>query len=254
MTTTDGSNVVEVRSMAALGHAEAMRLAEVEFARMVELLDGLDPEEWRCPTVCPDWDIRALAAHVVGMAEAQASIRRFAHDFASARRRRGGSMIDAMTATQVRERAHLSPAELVARLRQVAPRAVRARRRTPAPVRWAVRIAQDPPFEAERWRYGYLVDQIFTRDTWMHRLDICRATGRAMTLSPDHDGRLVSDVVADWARRHGRPFTLVLTGAAGGRWQAGEGGERIEADAAEFCWTLAGRAQGSGLLATPVPF
>jgi hypothetical protein len=73
-------------------------------------------------------------------------------------------------------------------------------------------------------------------------------------LTPAHDGRLVADVVADWARRHGEPFTLVLTGSAGGRWRAGDGGALIEIDALDFCWTLAGRAPGTGLLTTPVPF
>ncbi len=115
-------------------------------------------------------------------------------------------------------------------------------------MRWAVRIKNDPPFDAERWRYGYLVDTIFTRDTWMHRLDISRATGRTMELTAGHDGRLVADVVGDWARRHAQPFTLTLTGNAGGKWRAGDGGEHLELDALDFCWTLAGRAHGTGLI------
>jgi hypothetical protein len=45
-----------------------------------------------------------MATHVLGMAEAQASFRQFAHDFRAASKRTGGKMIDAMTATQVRER------------------------------------------------------------------------------------------------------------------------------------------------------
>jgi hypothetical protein len=61
-------------------------------------------------------------------------------------------------------------------------------------------------------------------------------------------------VVADWARRHGRPFTLVLTGAAGGRFTAADGGEEIELDAVEFCRVLSGRAPGAGLLSTRVVF
>jgi hypothetical protein len=65
---------------------------------------------------------------------------------------------------------------------------------------------------------------------------------------------LVSDVVADWARRHGQPFTLALTGPAGGRWRVGGDGEHLELDASDFCWTLAARAPGSGLLQTLVPF
>jgi hypothetical protein len=159
-----------------------------------------------------------------------------------------------MTAAQIRDRSELTPSELVERLARVAPRAVRARRRTPKLVRWGVRMKQDPPFDTERWKFGYLVDAIFTRDAWMHRLDIARATGHDMVLTPEHDGRLVSDVVADWARRHGQPFTLALTGPAGGRWRVGGDGEHLELDASDFCWTLAARAPGSGLLQTLVPF
>lgn len=158
------------------------------------------------------------------------------------------------SATQVRERAAMTPAAITSRLAAVAPRAVRARRRMPAPVRWAVRMKTDPPFSAERWRFGYLVDTIFTRDTWMHRLDISRATGRPMELTAGHDGRLVADVVAEWARRHGKPFTLTLTGPAGGHWRAGDNGEHLQLDALDFCWILAARQPGTGLLATQVPF
>lgn len=115
-------------------------------------------------------------------------------------------------------------------------------------------MSQDPPFEHERWSFGYLVDTVFTRDTWMHRLDISRATGRDMVLTAQHDGVLVADVVAEWSRRHNRPFTLTLTGTAGGSWHSGTGGEHIELDATQFCWIAAGRAPATGLLATSVPF
>jgi hypothetical protein len=191
---------------------------------------------------------------VLGMAEAQASFRQFAHDFRAAGQRTGGKMIDAMSATQVRERAALTPAAIVSRLAAVAPKAVRARRRTPAFLRWAVRLKNDPPFEAERWRYGYLVDIIFTRDMWMHRLDISRAAGLPMDLTAAHDGRLVADVVADWARRHAQPFALTLTGPAGGEWRTGGDGERLQLDALDFCWIVAARQSGAGLMATKVPF
>jgi uncharacterized protein (TIGR03083 family) len=250
MTTT----MTPVTAIRRIGHDEAMRLAETEFARMLDLLRELDAADWRRQTVCELWDVRAMAAHVLGMAEAQASILQFLHDYRAATRRSGGKMIDAMNATQVSERAELSPADLIERLAQVAPAAVRARRRTPALIRWAVRMRQDPPFEHERWPFGYLVDTIFTRDTWMHRLDISRATGRDMVLTAQHDGVLVADVVAEWARRHNRPFTLIVTGTAGGSWQSGTGGEHTELDATQFCWTVAGRAHATGLLATSVPF
>lgn len=115
-------------------------------------------------------------------------------------------------------------------------------------------MKQDPPFEAERWKFGYLVDTIFTRDTWLHRLDIARATGQPMVLSADHDGRLVSDVVAEWARRHGQRFSLRLSGPAGGTWHVGGDGDTLEMDALDFCWIVGSRQTGAGLLETVVPF
>ena len=118
-----------------ISHGEAMALAETEFGRITGLLRQLRPEEWQRPTICPLWDVRSMVAHVLGMAEAQASFRQFAHDYRSAAERDGGPMIDAMTAAQVRERATLAPAQLTDRLAAVAPRAVRARRRVP---RWPV--------------------------------------------------------------------------------------------------------------------
>lgn len=101
---------------------------------------------------------------------------------------------------------------------------------------------------------GYLLDVILTRDPWMHRVDIARATGREIELTPEHDGRIIADVVAEWARLHGTPVTLTLTGPAGGEYVAGENGEHITIDAVEFCRTLSGRATGIGLLTQEVPF
>ncbi len=108
--------------------------------------------------------------------------------------------------------------------------------------------------EREWWRIGYLLDVILTRDVWMHRVDVCRATGRELQLTPEHDGVLVADVVAEWAQRHGRPYRLRLTGPAGGEWSAGTDGEELELDAVEFCRLLSGRGSGSGLLSSQVPF
>jgi len=237
-----------------LGHREAMRLAETELARMVEHLGSLSSEDFQAPTVCELWDVRAMSSHVLAMTEAQASIRQFAHDFRAASKRSSGKMIDAMTAAQVSDRASMTPGDIVKRLTVMAPKAIKARRRMPALVRHVIRMRQDPPFEDEKWRFGYLVDTIFTRDTWMHRLDISRATGTPMVLTAPHDGRLVADVVCEWSRRHGQDFFLTLTGTAGGRWQIGDEGEHLELDALDFCWTVGSRQPGAGLLATEVPF
>jgi uncharacterized protein (TIGR03083 family) len=93
--------VIDTALVAPLGHGDAMGLAETEFGRIVAQLSHLSPEDWGRRTVCELWDVRALATHVLGMAEAQASFRQFVHDFRAASKRAGGKMIDAMTATQV---------------------------------------------------------------------------------------------------------------------------------------------------------
>ena len=69
----------------------------------------------------------------------------------------------------------------------------------------------------------------------------------------DHDGRLVADIVAEWASIHGQPFELVLDGPAGGKYSQGVGGERVEIDAIELIRVLAGRRPGTGVLSHPLP-
>ena len=109
----------------------------------------------------------------------------------------------------------------------------------------------------ERWRLGYLVDTIYLRDLWLHRVDLCRAVGRPFECTAAHDGVIVADVVREWAARHAQPFRLVLTGPAGGEFAVGaaaDTADTVELDAVEFCRIVGGRARGEGLLATVVPF
>jgi hypothetical protein len=100
---------------------------------------------------------------------------------------------------------------------------------------------------------AYLVDMGFTRDVWMHRIDITRAAGLTAQLTGEHDGRIVADVVAEWSRRHAQPYTLVLTGPAGGRFTAGTGAPEQRLDAVEFVRILSGRADGPGILRHKLP-
>jgi hypothetical protein len=121
------------------------------------------------------------------------------------------------------------------------------------PEQRAATYSPDLPGEGD-WTVGYLFDVIHTRDPWIHRIDISGAIGREVALSSDHDGRIVAGVVGDWAARHVQPFTLTLTGPAGGSFASGAGGAELELDAVEFCRILSGRAHGAGLLATRVTF
>jgi uncharacterized protein (TIGR03083 family) len=235
-----------------MNHDDWNRAADEEYRRLLDLLGELDESEWSAPTDCTEWDVKAMVAHLAGGAAWAASIPELLRQQRLGKRLLpGADAVDGMNAVQVQERADRTPEQLVAELADLVPRALRTRARIPRPLR-ALPVPFGPPLGTKP--VGYLMDRILTRDEWLHRIDICRATGREPLLTADHDGRLVDDVVAEWADTHGQPFELVLTGPAGGRWQRGAGGEHLEVDAAEFCRIVSGRAPGEGLLATRVNF
>jgi uncharacterized protein (TIGR03083 family) len=249
----------DTADIAPVTHAEAMDLQAKELERTVELLGSLTADEWTARTDCPDWDVHRMYLHVLGACEAGASMRENVHQLATARSRRkkeGGPLEAALSWVQVEDRAELTPDELVAQLTKIAPQAVRGRRRTPGLMRNHAKLKIDGPVH-ETWKLGYLIDTIYLRDMWMHRIDASRATGRPMVLTADHDGRIVADVVREWTSRHGHSFQLDLDGPAGGSFAHepdAPDAERLSLDAVEFCRALAGRAEATGLLTTIVPF
>jgi uncharacterized protein (TIGR03083 family) len=238
-----------------LSHEEAMDLADAEWDRLLALIDALRPEDWSRPTDCTGWDVRAMLGHILGALKMQADPDeriRVVSAAAGIAAQTGGLRLDAMTGLQVLEHADLTPDELRRALHEAAPRGLAARRGTTQEQRDA---PYDPALPGESgWTFGYLWDVIHTRDPWIHRVDISRAIGREMDVDAGHDGRIVADVVADWARRHRQPFTLRLTGPAGGVFTAAGGGAELELDAVEFCRVLSGREPGNGLLAARVTF
>lgn len=256
------NTITDVTALAPLDHDEAMALQAAELDRTVALLRSLDSTDWSAQTDCPDWDVHHMYLHVLGACEAGASMGENLHQLRAGKKhqkRHGGPLEAGLSAVQVAERTDIDTDELADRLAAVAPRTVRGRTRTPRLLR-KMKMRIDGPV-VEKWALGYLIDTIYLRDLWMHRLDASRATGREMELTADHDGRIIADVVAEWARRHGRPFTLTLAGPAGGAFTSTGTGEAAEAegvelelDAVDFCRTLAGRAEADGLLTTIVPF
>jgi uncharacterized protein (TIGR03083 family) len=255
MTQTGTTDPISTPRASTLDRPTLMRLAAQEYDRFAAVLADLDGADWTRPTECTGWDVRAMAGHALGMVEMAATIREGRRQQKAALER-GGKFIDALTALQVEERAELTAYQVTRRFQRLAPRAARARRRTPGFIRRRrMPIPQTVGGRPETWTLGYLIDTILTRDPWMHRIDISRATGRPMTLTAEHDGVLVADVVTEWAARHGQPCRLELSGPAGGSWTlAGGSGPTISLDAIQFCRTLSRRQPATDLLATEVPF
>ncbi len=250
-TSPDATRVADI---ARIDRPEARVLADEEFRRFAAQCASLTDEEWVRSTDCTGWTVRDVALHVLGSADAQASRKEFAHQFVRGipvnRQIDSHHWVDGINELQIRERRSLSNDELVAQLTAVGPNAVAGRWATPAPMRHV-----PIPFGAPVGWVGlwYLLDVGFTRDVWAHRIDLAAATGRPMELSPEHDGRLVADLVAEWAGIHGQPFVLVLDGPAGGTYTQGAGGEHVTIDALDFVRTLSGRLPGAGVLAHPLP-
>ena len=244
----------DVDSIAPLDHETAMVLAAREYDRVLTLVRDFGPAEWEATTGCPGWDVRTMVSHIVGMAEALASPVEFVKLGARASRR-PEAFVDGMTSVQVEDRRDCTPTELIERFERAIPAAIRTRVRLPRGLRALPLRFRTPTGDVVHWNVAYLHDVILTRDNWMHRVDLSRATGRAMRVTPTHDGVLIADVVAEWARAHGQPFRLVLDGEAGGTFHRGEHGEEIgPLDAVDFCRILSGRAAGAGLLTTEVAF
>ncbi len=242
--------------ISTLDRRTAMRLAATEYHRCATLLQSLDERGWTARTACPAWDVRQLAAHLLGMVEMAASIRE------GGRQRRAASVdgeldIDRLTALQVEERSSWTGPAISERFAARAGKAVTGRRMTPWFIRRRTMIGGVINGVEEPWTLGYLIDVILTRDPWMHRLDICDALHVAPRLTADHDGVIVTDVVDEWAERHGKDFGLRLTGPAGGTWTRGTNGPLFELDAVDFCRVVSGRP-GTGdsteLMSTEVPF
>lgn len=234
-----------------MDHHQWLDCAEREYGLFLGLLRSLDPDQWEADTDCAGWTVRDIVAHVTGAAQSTASIRENARQMFLARRHEGQQLVDRINEVQLADRQGATPADLLAELQDAARRSVRTRRRLPALVR-RIPVPTDTPGLGTT-RLGYLNDVVYTRDVWMHRVDVSRATSRRLDLTGAHDGRLVADAAQAWLTCPGTPRGVVLTGPAGGRFGTADEGSPTF-DAVDFCRALAGRGELIGVRSDLVPF
>jgi len=227
---------------------QAARIGHAEGQAAAALLRQLTDSDWQRPTDCPEWDVRALVSHLVGQCEdglrLRTSLRR---ELAGRRRYPGKTSIDAHMAVQVGEHRDEPGPELAERFALLWPRAVQARQRRPTAVRRVT--LSSGLLGMPRFSLGYLLDIIYTRDLWMHRLDLARATGQPFQAG-DHDRHIVEQAVRDLALTWpAAPVALELTGPAGGSWLIGSGEPAtvIQAEATAWMRALSGRDDNPAL-------
>jgi uncharacterized protein (TIGR03083 family) len=221
-------------------HDEWMEIGRAQNYSFLKLLRNLGSDDWSSSTDCEHWNVKDIAAHILGEAEGFTSFSEQGRQFIQGlkRRKEAGSLLDAMNNTQVEDRRRLSTDELVARLEERLPAFLDVRNRVGRAGK-AVPIYEP---HLGRCNLRYLMDTIFARDAFMHRVDIGRATGRDPELT-EYDRLLIGDVVRDWARRRRADAVVDLTGPAGGSFVARSGSSSVRGDAIEFCRVLTGRAQ-----------
>jgi uncharacterized protein (TIGR03083 family) len=242
-----------VADIPKLSHAEAMTLARTDVRKLIAELKALSVSDWSKATDCDRWTVKDVVAHLIGMGNDLQSLRTmFAAQKAgkSVAKELGIANFDGFTEWQVRRSSHLTPDQTIAAYEEASARLLR-RRDSANPLVRQIRFPQ-PPFGL--WSYGYMMDDILTRDTWMHRADIAKATGKPMDLTADHDGRFVANIVAELAKRWKKPFTVELSGPAGGTYTHGSGGQTFSMDAVELCRILSGRGDRSHPMYNVVPF
>lgn len=240
-----------VETIKPIKRGEGALLSREQYVRLANVLATLTEEEWAAPTPCTGWDVKALASHVLGGLECVRNPREFVRQYLAGVRlakQLKVSAIDGFNEVQVREHAHLSGPEIGERIALLTEPALRRRMRTPLLLRYGVWTKLDV---RGRTPMAWVLDVVYTRDTFIHRLDVAAAIGRAVEVD-QVEGRVVADMVKEWMARHGEPVTLRLTGPAGGTYVSGAGGREVECDALDWARAVSGRAPAEGLLATPV--
>jgi len=254
---TNSSAALPAAAIPKLAPPEVIPLARVELERFLTLVETLTPADLKQPTDCTLWSVKDIiahqASHVFGLTRFGEFMDQFNPLRARAYTAKGMNALDAANQRQIDLRAQWSLAQMIAEMRDHREASFAGRQRFPALLR---RVTIPVPGSNLRVSLGDLIDNIYTRDMWMHRADICRATGRAMVQTADHDGRIVALIMRDLdgslrAAFAGRAVIYRLTGTAGGEWIIG-GNSRPEAqitmDVLEFNRLASGRSTAQQVL------
>ena len=237
--------------------SDADALALAAYDQLSTLLLELRRPDWDVVTECRPWTVRDMVAHMVGAAEGHASLPVMLRQTVGGMRLKNefdGNSLDAMNELQIRSQKDSSGPQLAARIRDLAPLAVRGRHRRAT---WMgfVPISIDPTGSTAGFpakvSMGHLCAVVLTRDVWMHKFDIARALDMTPPID-DTDTRVVADVAAEWQGQHKQPVRLELSGPAGGSYQWGSGGPILDVDAIDFCRVVAGRRPDSTVPASPL--
>jgi uncharacterized protein (TIGR03083 family) len=206
-------------------HTEAGQLAQKEYERVLVLLETLAGDDWQQQTYCTEWNVRDMVAHLAGGVSGSTSFAEFKRqNISNPYLKQYKNPVDGTNRMQIEDRAGKTTAELITEFRQNGQIGINNRKKLP----WLIRKIHLPMGPLGFSSLEYLMDVIYPRDEWMHRYDICAATGKKMVVTPEHDGRMVAIVLYDLARKlnktlGSRTILLQLTGPLAADYQFGRG-------------------------------
>jgi uncharacterized protein (TIGR03083 family) len=200
---------------------DARALLAPQQAAFIELLHQLGTQDWARPTVCPDWTVQDVAAHVLGDQVGRLSIHR--DGFQRLHRHAGegsAEFLNRINHEWVIAARRISPALLTELLAVVGDQLVDFWHTVHinaigGPVSWA---GPDP---APVWLD---VAREFT-EYWTHQQQICEATGHPGLTQPDYLHpvldtflRALPHTLRNAAAADGAALEFTVTGPAGGTW------------------------------------
>ncbi|GAA1868279.1 maleylpyruvate isomerase family mycothiol-dependent enzyme [Actinomadura bangladeshensis] len=196
-------------------------------AAFIDLLSGLDADEWERATVCPGWSVKDVAAHVLG--DHAGRLSRHRDGFTAPGPLSGEPFprfLDRINDEWVTAARRISPALLVGLLAEVGDQVVEFWQGVDlealgGSVRWAGPEAHPVWLDAARDFTEY----------WTHHQQICDATGRPGLADPRYLGpvldtfmRALPHTMRDVPADEGTVLQVVVSGFGG--WVCGRGEER----------------------------
>lgn len=197
------------------------------------LLRELDAEDWAKPTACPGWDVKDVAAHVLGDHIGRLSRHRDAYP---AQHPRDGEaftgFLDRINGEWVTAARRMSPRLLVGQLSAIGDQVVEFWQAVDmeaigSPVSWAGPEPVPVWLDAARDFSEY----------WTHQQQICEATGRSGLTDPEYLQpvidtlmRALPHTMRDVGTPDGTILRVVVTGPGAGTWDCVRGPGRWRLD------------------------
>jgi uncharacterized protein (TIGR03083 family) len=198
-------------------------------ATFIGLLRGFSPDEWAQPTVCPGWDVKDIAAHVLGDHISRLARHRDAQ--LSSGPRDGEpfpAFLDRINDEWVTAARRISPRVLIDQLSAIGDQVTEF---------WQS-VDFDAVGEAVSWADPgpapvWLDAARDFSEYWTHQQQICDATGRAGLTSPEYLGPVIDTfmralpyTLREVAAPAGTAVQLTVPGAGGGAWSCVRGPDR----------------------------